>query len=205
MSVTLTNTPVPNAPSQVTKFDFCLLDSPEFKEDSVREELIVPILKALGYTASGPNKIIRSKGLLHPYLTVGSAQRPITLIPDYLLTVGKNFTFVLDAKAPSEAIKTGKNVGQVYSYAIHPEVRVNLYALCNGREFILFDVRQTEPLLYFDMSEISYNWDRLLSYLTPVRTVVDLPDSLRTVRNNSGQVFQYRAVLSPIEVAEFQK
>src|ERR1700730_12361309 len=99
------------------RLDFGLLDSPDFKEDSVREELIHPILKALGYGASGKNRIIRSKKVEHPFLTVGSKQKPIRLIPDYLLTVNGNFTFVLDAKSPGEEIKTGDNVEQVYSYA----------------------------------------------------------------------------------------
>jgi hypothetical protein len=37
-------------------FDFALLDTREFKEDSVREELVVPILKNLGYRPSGTTK-----------------------------------------------------------------------------------------------------------------------------------------------------
>src|SRR5438067_9162566 len=106
-------------PPRFEKFDFRLLASPDFKEDSVREEIVHPILTALGYAASGQNRILRSKGLEHPFLTVGSKKKPITLIPDYLLTVDGNFTFVLDAKAPDEEIKTGQNVEQVYSYAIH--------------------------------------------------------------------------------------
>lgn len=102
-------------PPSFEGFDPSVLDSDEFKEDSVREEIIHPLLKALGYASSGPNRIIRSKGLEHPFLTVGSTQKPITLIPDYLLTVNGNFTFVLDAKGPTENIKSGKNVQQVYS------------------------------------------------------------------------------------------
>src|SRR5579872_600005 len=90
--------PLPERPLQ--DFDFSVLDSKAFKEDSVREEIILPILHALGYSASPPNKVIRSKGLEHPFLTVGSSTRPITLIPDYLLTVDNNFAFTLDAKAP---------------------------------------------------------------------------------------------------------
>ncbi len=39
-------------------FDFKLLHSPDFKEDSVREVLILPILQALGYDNS---QIVRSK------------------------------------------------------------------------------------------------------------------------------------------------
>ncbi|MFZ4402110.1 MAG: hypothetical protein ACOYO1_18920 [Bacteroidales bacterium] len=36
-------------------FDFKLLDNPEFKEDSVREEIIVPIIRGLGYSCEKPN------------------------------------------------------------------------------------------------------------------------------------------------------
>jgi hypothetical protein len=67
-------------------FDFELLKSPEFKEDSVREELILPILKALGYSVHGQYKIIRSKKLRHPFVSVGSKEVPLTNFPDYLLS-----------------------------------------------------------------------------------------------------------------------
>ena len=50
-------------------FNFALLNSSEFKEDSVREEIISPLLKQLGYSASGPNQIIRSRNLLHPFVS----------------------------------------------------------------------------------------------------------------------------------------
>ena len=40
-------------------FNFDLLDNPEFQEDSVREEIVVPIIKGLGYSADKPNQIIR--------------------------------------------------------------------------------------------------------------------------------------------------
>lgn len=186
-------------------FDFSVLESSEFKEDSVREEIIHPILYALGYRPSGINRIIRSKGLEHPFLTTGSKQRPITLIPDYLLTVSGNFTFVLDAKAPTEEIKTGHNVQQVYSYAVHPEIRVTFFALCNGREFILFDVRQKEPVLYFQVSEITHFWDDLVKYLGPTIVVAHLPTQLRTVSGSRTDGFDYLAVSPPAEITDFHK
>src|SRR3990172_4138148 len=142
-------------------FDFSLLDSPDFKEDSVREEIIMPVLRALGYSSSGPNKIIRSKTLLHPFITIGSKRRPIQLIPDYLLSVSGNFTIVLDAKTPNEEIKFGDNMEQVYSYAVHPEIRVPYFALCNGKEFALYDVQNPTPVLFFDMSDLGEHWDNL--------------------------------------------
>ncbi len=49
-------------------FEFTLLDSPDFKEDSVREELILPMLNALRFSATGENKIIRSKAVSHPFV-----------------------------------------------------------------------------------------------------------------------------------------
>jgi hypothetical protein len=65
------------------QFDFRSLDDPTFREDSVREALIVPLLAALGYTESPPYRIIRSKRLEHPYVYVGTAKRNISIVPDY--------------------------------------------------------------------------------------------------------------------------
>jgi 16S rRNA G966 N2-methylase RsmD len=193
------------APPLLEQFDFSLLDSKDFKEDSVREEIIYPLLRSLGYAASGANRIIRSKNLEHPFLTVGSKKKLITLIPDYLLTVDGNFTFVLDAKAPVERIETGTNVEQVYSYAIHPEIRVNLFALCNGREFILFDITQKEPLLYFHLSEIKHRWNDLSELLAPAQTVIKLPERLRKVGTGDKDTFQYLGIIPPVEIMNFKK
>ncbi|MDR1653410.1 MAG: hypothetical protein LBS01_07175 [Prevotellaceae bacterium] len=40
-----------------------IAQNPDFKEDSVRAVIILPVLKALGYTE---NNIVRSKTLNHP-------------------------------------------------------------------------------------------------------------------------------------------
>src|SRR5437868_1990330 len=93
-----------------SSFDFELLDDPEFKEDSVREELTKPLLNALGYHAKGKNKIIRSKTLEHPFVKVGTKKRPITNFPDYLLQVDGKNAWVLDAKGPDEHISSGDHV-----------------------------------------------------------------------------------------------
>jgi 16S rRNA G966 N2-methylase RsmD len=195
----------PSVAVPLKDFDFALLDSQSFKEDSVREEVIHPLLNALGYSASGPNRIIRSKGLEHPFLTVGSKDKPITLIPDYLLTVDGNFTFVLDAKAPDEEIKAGHNVEQVYSYAVHPEIRVELFALCNGREFILFDVHQKEPVLYLHLSEIAQYWEDLVKYLAPIKAASQLPKRLRNVSASPKAAFDYLSIIPPTEITDFHK
>lgn len=139
-------------------------NNPDFKEDSVREVIILPLLKALGYTEKN---IIRSKSLEHPFLKVGSKKRKINLIPDYLLKIENNYGWVLDAKAPNENIKNGDHVEQVYSYAYHPEVRSNYFALCNGLEFSLFKTSATDtPILYFSLDEFDYYYENLSQFLS---------------------------------------
>ncbi|QFS45700.1 type I restriction enzyme HsdR N-terminal domain-containing protein [Nostoc sphaeroides] len=149
-------------------FDFLLLDDPSFKEDSVREELIVPLLKALGYSASGPGKIIRSKTLTHPFVYIGSKKYQVSIIPDYLLIADEKNCWILEAKAPSEQILSGKNTEQAFSYAIHPEIRAFRYALCNGRQLVIFDVNRTTPILVVNMSEIDVHFQYIQRLLNPL-------------------------------------
>ena len=149
-------------------FDFSLLSSPDFKEDAVREELIVPLLRELGYSAFSSNKIIRSKALTHPFVYIGTRQHKIHIIPDYLLQIDGMNKWIMDAKAPRENILKGANVEQAFSYSIHPDVRVKLYALCNGRMFTLFHVSKIEPILQFSLQDIKHYWNNLYKELSPI-------------------------------------
>lgn len=159
-------------------FAFHVLDDPAFQEDSVREEIIVPILKGLGYRAEKPYRIIRSKKLLHPFVSIGSATKKIYLIPDYLLEVNGRFAWMLEAKAPTEDILNTKHVEQAYSYAIHSEIRVPYFALCNGREFVLYHISRPQPVIHFDMKAIPSYWDNLAKLLEP-NNVLDYDFSLK--------------------------
>jgi hypothetical protein len=148
-------------------FDPSLLDDPEFKEDSVREEIVVPILKRLGYTASGPEKIVRSKALVHPFVMIGSKKYPVNIIPDYLLYSEDRPALVLDAKRPDADLVKSKHAEQAYSYAIHPDVRVRFYALCNGRQLVAYDIYGIAPVFVIDFADIDRNWDVIASVLSP--------------------------------------
>jgi DNA modification methylase len=182
-------------------FNFDLLSQPTFKEDSVREELINPLLYNLGYSASGFNQIIRSRTLTHPVLTVGSSQRKINIIPDYLLMVDNKPAWVLDAKSPNEKIDTGQHVQQAYSYAIHPEIRAKFYALCNGREFILFSIEDDKHILYFQLSEISKHWDKLYEQLSPNA----FKNQPIYVTHKKQSVFEYGRVIPPRKIENIKK
>lgn len=143
------------------------LDDPDFKEDSVREEVILPILKCLGYSASKPYKNVRSKPLVHPFISIGSSRKKITCIPDYLFEVNGQYSWLLEAKAPGENITSGAHVEQTYSYAIHSEIRVPMFALCNGREFVLFNISKPDPILHFAMALLPQYLDELTRMLGP--------------------------------------
>ncbi len=143
-----------------------LKDDINFKEDSVREEIIMPLLHYLGY---GRESIVRSLCLNHPYLKIGSdKKRSIRLVPDYVMKVESSYAWVLDAKGPREDILDEDYIGQVYSYAVHPEIRSNYFALCNGIEFALFRTNgENKPLLYFQLDEIDYYYERMKMLLSP--------------------------------------
>jgi len=159
-------------------FNFDHLNDPNFKEDSVREELITPILKSIGYSLDKPFQIIRSKSLLHPFVSIGSQSKKINIIPDYLLSVNDKPAWILDAKSPSEEISKSKHVEQAYSYAIHPEVRCKFYALCNGKEFSLYSIYKSEPLIQFPMYSLPLYWENLLKYVAPKNVFNDQPFKL---------------------------
>ena len=148
-------------------FDYKLLDDPEFKEDSVREEIIVPIIKGLGYTANGPGKIIRSRKLLHPFVSIGSQQKKINIVPDYLFEIDNKPIWVLEAKSPEQNIVNSVHVEQAYSYAMHNEIRAKYFALCNGREFVLFHVSEIKPIIHFPIIMLPAYWEQLKHMLSP--------------------------------------
>jgi DNA modification methylase len=147
------------------KLDFKKITSNiDFKEDSVREVIILPILKELGFNQEN---IVRSKTLQHPFLKIGSKKRPINLVPDYVIKIEQNYAWVLDAKAPNQKIINDDNVEQVYSYATHPEIRSNYFALCNGLEFSVFRTSDTsKPILFFEIENIENHWEDLKLYLS---------------------------------------
>lgn len=148
-------------------FDFSVLDSTDFKEDSVREEIIAPILKRLGYPASGPTRVQRSKTLVHPFVMIGSKKHKINIVPDYTLYVDDKIAAIIEAKSPQESIYESEHVEQAYSYAIHPDVRADYYGLCNGRELILYSVSKWEPVLRLQIADLETNWVAIEQALLP--------------------------------------
>lgn len=183
-------------------FDESLLDDPDFKEDSVREEICHPLLVRLGYKPSGSARIVRSKTLAHPFVMIGSKKRPINTTPDYLLSIDGKFRWLLDAKAPGENILSGSNPEQAYSYAIHPDIRAQLFALCNGKRFTLFDIHNQTSLLDISIGELEAKWHLLWDFLAPdaFRSVTSAPKL-----QPEQPALDYAAIKPPSEIAKIQK
>lgn len=150
------------------KFDFTALDDRDFKEDSVREDIISPIIKALGYSSSGPYKVVRSKSLKHPFFQLGTKKTEVTLIPDYLLMIDNDVKCVIEAKSPTKNIFSSKIIEQVYSYAFHPEVRAKFFGVCNGRDISIYKNTSSVPILNESVQNIikNGNWERIYSLLS---------------------------------------
>ena len=160
-------------------FDFTQFDNEnfrkEFKEDSVREFIIAPLLQGLGFKTQGKLTLKLSKTLKTPTI-IGSnkkidAQDLIT--PDYVLYVDSKPHCVLDAKAPDKNISpSSDNERQVFYYAINKEVKAPYYALCNGIEFMLFETQGQELLFQCSCRDIwrndsiNDNFRHLKQYLT---------------------------------------
>lgn len=148
-------------------FDFGALEDPQYREDSVREQIVMPVLEKLGYQPDGENRMIRSKALSHPFVYVGTNQQKVSIIPDFLLQGKEKNLFTLTATAPDADIRKGAVVAQAFSYAIHPEIRTFFYGLCNGREICIYKWTKTEPVLTIPVTQLEQRWDELSRLVSP--------------------------------------
>lgn len=143
-------------------FDRLASDS-QFREDSVRELVILPLIQWLGYQG---DQVERSPQLQHPYLTVGSSSQARLLIPDYVLRSEGRCLCVIEAKAPKVFVDDPAAVDQAFSYASHREVRAPYFIVCNGVSLALYRTdSRFSPLLRFDMREIGLNAGHLARFI----------------------------------------
>jgi len=138
------------------------LNIDNFSEADVREEIISPILRLLGYSAA------------HPIFNV-TRERNIRFgdifnFPDYRLLLWQKNFWVLEAKKPIKRKRfSGKHVLQAFKYGAHPDIKAGLVALCDGRKFSVYDIDEnlSEPVLHFKLNELSENFGRLRLLLSP--------------------------------------
>lgn len=131
----------------------------KYNEADVREEIIAPLLRRLGYQTGTKNNIIREQQLRYEksYLGHKKPKRDWPLIgkADYICEVEGIRRWTIEAKSPNEEI-TIDDVEQAFSYARHPEVKAIYYCLCNGRELRVYQTESApnvEPILSMRFEE----------------------------------------------------
>lgn len=148
-------------------FDFRALETPGYPEDSVRENIVNPILRQLGYGTSGPHQVMPAQAVTNPFVYLGASQHKVSILPDYLLRVDNANAFTLGVTAPSVNIHRGEVVEQAFAYAIHPEIRAFYYGLCNGRELCVYKWTRVEPVLAIPVADLGGRWEELVRLVGP--------------------------------------
>lgn len=163
---------------KVSQFDFTALENKDFKEDSVREFILVPLLQKLGFVNRNlenpkPLELALSLKITTPTILGSNKKITFTRFPDYVLYVDSKPHCVLDAKEPKVEISAqSKAERQAFYYAINPELKAPFYALCNGKRFTLFETNGQNLLKEFSCEELfanhfeNENFALLKQYLT---------------------------------------
>lgn len=158
-------------------------------EADVRAEVIDPLLRGLGYQSGTENNILRERlvDLRYPHIFLGRKKAGDPTLrgrPDYICEIRGFTRWIVEAKPPSEEIGLD-DVEQAHSYAAHPEIRAPIYALCNGREFIVYETSRppsSEPLLrlsYDELRDRHYVFENLLSPIALRKRYPTRPIDLR--------------------------
>jgi hypothetical protein len=117
------------------------VNEPVTSEAAVREEIVAPILRELGYRSNSDNDIRYELNLRYPRDYLGrkkpETDPPIRGKADYVCYAGKRVTWVVEAKS-SESENSLDEIEQAFTYARHPEVRAVYFCLCNGREWRVY-------------------------------------------------------------------
>lgn len=169
--------PTPRISSMENPDKFCstiaeILNVPKFNNESdVREDFLLPLLRSLGYSNAEKhkNKIERNIHLQVPQLIIGTKKKSFEKYsPDYVLSVNGVRKWLIDAKASGESVLDKNHISQAYSYAIHKEVNVPFFSLCNGEALAIFKTADQgyQPIATFKRYELDYRWQELYEMLS---------------------------------------
>ncbi len=148
-------------------FDWSQLSNAEFKEDSVREVIIMPLLNELGYSdnKNADYTIKRSITLKENFIKSGSRNIELANIyTDYVLYYKNKPFFVLEAKKPSANSENNDYIAQAFYYAIHPELQCQFFGICNGHYLNIYNI-QRQCLTRIDLKFYHNQWHELQKYL----------------------------------------
>jgi hypothetical protein len=156
----------------------------ELNETDVREEILAPLLRGLGYRSGTNHNVIREQSLRYPHSFLGrkdSKKDPLLRGKvDYILVAGGKVSWVIEAKAPDTDFGHDE-IEQAWTYANHPEVRAVYFALCNGRRIDVFQTNMgptASPILHLDYEALcrSDGYEKIENLLSPAAVLRDHPE-----------------------------
>jgi hypothetical protein len=135
-------------------------------EPTVCSQLVMPVLKELGYGEHTLHRVLEQQTytLKDPNIQKG-AKRKVRL--DYQPRVYEEGLWVMEVKGTDEEV-SGKTLGQVRDYAIHPEVRAALMVTVDAAGFRVFDPWDEywdEPILTVGVNQLTEHLDELRAIL----------------------------------------
>jgi hypothetical protein len=152
---------------------FAPIDLSSLNEAGVREEILAPLLRALGYRSGSANNIIRE--LLIPYPRIQMGRRKPGKDPklegkaDYICEVNGKYRWVVEAKASNVPI-TIEEVEQAFTYAFHPAIRAIYFCLCNGHEFHIYQTHlgpEAAPIFTTTYERLNDDFQAIENTLAP--------------------------------------
>ncbi len=151
--------PLTDAEKQILQ-ELATLDVTKFKEVDVREDILTPLLRVLGYQKGKDFSIQREEALQVP-----GRKR----YPDYTLRLWKEQFWLIEAKRPKSSGFSGADIEQAMCYAGHPKINAALVVLCDGLQSSIFDREESilKPALTVDIVNLQQHIRELQAVLSP--------------------------------------
>ncbi|MDH1291387.1 type I restriction enzyme HsdR N-terminal domain-containing protein [Comamonas terrigena] len=155
-------------------------DFDAYNETDVREELIAPFLRHLGYRTGTEHNIRRELTLTYDRLSLGRRKEKDPILTgkaDYICTAGGRVQWVIEAKPPREQLTTISEE-QAWTYANHPNVKAVYHCLTNGRLFKVFQTSNGPehlPIFECTYEQLPECIGALESLLRPERILAAFP------------------------------
>lgn len=153
---------------QISQKDFT-----NYKEQDIREEVIAPIVKLLGYEKNSDYEVEREESYKanELFIKIGSRERQKL---DYICNIRKNNFWIIEAKNGETKEIFQEQLEQAYFYSIHPKVNCRYFAVTNGWLFNLYDRNKFlsdnisdvfTPILSIKHTELESHFYTLYEYL----------------------------------------
>lgn len=154
----------------------------ELNETDIREEVLAPLVRTLGYRSGTIHNVIREQSLRYPRAFLGrkDAKKDPLLRgkADYILEANGKVRWVIEAKAPDVEIDID-SIEQAWSYASHAEVRAVYFVLSNGKIMQIFQTNQgpnSGSILSVTYEELEGKLPNIKNILSPEAILRDHPE-----------------------------